>query len=242
MKKIILTLLVSLLCTIVVKAFVVRDSLILDTLPERIINGLEVIPIKISYYTSGRVNWKLRTVDFNKKIQKFNGKYPSEINWETISNEVHNTIRCWQDSVWHEVVPAEIKALPDKILGDAYPPLRIQLYVNKNGHIFAADFCMTDEEFQYLNSLPLNMLKDFYDDLLRLECKVIQQVEFRYIDFNESGSTCGSLGEGKEYIVMTLDWFSYDLYGTQNENKILKMYDEGRDLLRERSQKRLKKK
>ena len=77
MKKVILILLVNLLCGILAKAGVVRDyGMIIDTLPQRVINGLTVIPIRVSNKESTEVFWELRIPGFEKKYQHFESKYP----------------------------------------------------------------------------------------------------------------------------------------------------------------------
>ncbi len=54
MKKIIFTLLINLFCTMIVKAFDINDFPVVDTLSKRLINGLEVVPIRTTFQ-SGEV-------------------------------------------------------------------------------------------------------------------------------------------------------------------------------------------
>ena len=67
MKKIILTLYVCLSCIMIANAR--WNPSVVDTLPKRVINGLEVILIRETY-ESGNIFWTLRVSDF-KNV--FNG-------------------------------------------------------------------------------------------------------------------------------------------------------------------------
>ena len=53
---------------------------VVDTLPKRVINGLEVILIRETY-ESGNIFWTLRVSDFKKCFQRFESKYPGGINY-----------------------------------------------------------------------------------------------------------------------------------------------------------------
>ena len=79
MKKIIFTLLISLLCSIIAKARI-QEIPVVDTLPKRVINGLEVVPIKTTY-KSGEIFWRLRVPDFEKHFQSFKSRYAGAISY-----------------------------------------------------------------------------------------------------------------------------------------------------------------
>lgn len=218
MKKIILTLFISLSLIMVANATSWGGS-VTDTLPKRVINGLEVTPIRQTY-ESGEIFWKLRAVDFEKKLQRFNSKYPGAIEHTTTSREMFDAIYNWQDTIWKTVVPEDIKALKG---------IDIMLFVDKKGHVFTADFSMTNEVFQKLNTLPRNTLKNLYHSLIKGKCKEINEVEFCHLDkdneFDRSTLwyVCGSGGIGKEYITTKLSWQVYDTYGTSNLYKYFEM-------------------
>ena len=82
---------------------------VVDTLPKRVISGLEVIPIKKAF-ESGEVLWRLRVSDFKECFQRFESKYPGGINYNLNSDEVNKAIYDWEDQLW-EIFPPEIKAL-----------------------------------------------------------------------------------------------------------------------------------
>ena len=46
---------------------------VVDTLPKRIVNGLEIIPVKKTYERGG-VFWDFRVSDFEKCFQRFKNK------------------------------------------------------------------------------------------------------------------------------------------------------------------------
>lgn len=217
MKKIILTLFVCLSCITMANARL--NPSVVDTLPKRVINGLEVIPIRTTY-ESGDVFWKLRCSDFNKSFQKFESKYPGRINYKNESRETVNAIYDWQDHIWETIVPTEIKTLEG---------IDITLFVDKGGHVFTADFSMENEVFQKLSTLPQNTLKNLYHNLIKEKCKKIKDVEFYHLDVNNEfdrstlWSVCGSKGFGKEYITIRLSYYLYNQYGTSNLHKILAM-------------------
>ena len=85
MKKIVLTLFVCLSCVMLANAR--WNPSVVDTLPKRVINGLEVIPVKETY-DSGNIFWTLRVSDFKKCFQRFESKYPGGINYNFNSEEV----------------------------------------------------------------------------------------------------------------------------------------------------------
>ena len=64
---------------------------VVDTLPKRVISGLEVIPIKKAF-ESGEVLWRLRVSDFKECFQRFESKYPGGINYNLNSDEVNKAI------------------------------------------------------------------------------------------------------------------------------------------------------
>ena len=186
---------------------------VVDTLPQRIINGLEVIPIKKTY-ESGGVYWRLRTSDLKDNLLRFESKYPGEMNFSLESSETAEAIGEWQDHVWETAVPEAIKALEG---------FNITLFIDKEGQVFTADFSMKDEEFQKLKTLPENTLKDLYQNLIKEKCETIKDIEFHYLDLNSefgritSWAACGSKGLGKEYITIDLFWYVYHVRGIQQK-------------------------
>ncbi len=226
MKKIILTLLSSVLWIMIANASIFEIPVV-DTLPKRVINGLEVVPIRTTY-KSGNILWRLRVPDFEKNFKNFESRYPGGFNHNLISKKTIEAFYNWQDSIWNKVVPTEIKTLPDKFPNTGFD-LDILLYINKEGHVFTVEFFMTNDVFQELNTLPQNMIKDLYHNLLKKKFHPIKQVTFRFLDMeNEfdracSWQACGSGGQGKEYVTVTLKWMMYKIFGTQNNIKIQKM-------------------
>ena len=158
MKKIILTLFVCLSCIMVANA---EYPHVVDTLPKRIVNGLEIIPVKKTYEWGG-VFWDFRVSDFEKCFQRFKNKCRGEINYALNSSEVDKAIYDWQDKFW-EIYPPEMKALKD---------FNLKLFIDNDGRVFAVEFSMPDEAFQKLEGLPENMLKNFYQNLIKQECTV----------------------------------------------------------------------
>ena len=71
MKKIIITLFVCLSCTMIANAQ--WYPYVVDTLPKRVINGLEVIPIRKTY-ESGEFYLRFRVSDFKECFQRFESK------------------------------------------------------------------------------------------------------------------------------------------------------------------------
>lgn len=209
MKKTILTLFVCLSCIMIANARQETPSVI-DTLAKRVINGLEVIPIRTTY-EGGTIFWKLRVSDFDKHFQKFESNYPGAIDFSLESRETAGAIGDWKDYVWRTAIPEAIKALEG---------INIMLFVDKEGHVFTADFSMKDEVFQKLNTLPENTLKNLYQNLIKENCETIKDIEFHSLDTDsESGrilswAVCGSKGIGKEYITISLYWYVYYVYGT----------------------------
>ena len=142
---------------------------VVDTLPQRIINGLEVIPIKKTY-ESGGVYWRLRTSDLKDNLLRFESKYPGGINYNLNSDEVNEAICDWENEIWETIVPAEIKALEE---------FNIRLLIDKDGRVFTAEFSMPDETFQKLEKLSKNTLKNLYRNLIKERCKAIKEVDFQ---------------------------------------------------------------
>ena len=200
MKKIILTLFVCLSCIMVANARLYPH--VVDTLPKRVINGLEVIPVRKTY-KSGGVYWKLRISDFEKCFQRFESKYPGGMNYNLNSDEVNQAIYDWQDKLW-EIYPPEIKALKE---------FDLKLFVDRDGRVFAVEFSMTDETFQKLEDLPKNTLKNFYRNLIKQQCKVFKEIDFHVLDANND---CNN----PEYTTIWLKKFSYDVFGTFNPFKL----------------------
>ena len=164
MKKIILTLYVCLSCIMIANAR--WNPSVVDTLPKRVINGLEVILIRETY-ESGGVYWRLRTSDLKDNLQRFESKYPGGINYNLNSDEVNEAICDWEDEIWETIVPAEIKALEEFDVG---------LFIDKDGRVFTAEFSMPDETFQKLEKLSKNTLKNLYRNLIKERCKAIKEV------------------------------------------------------------------
>ena len=183
---------------------------VVDTLSQRIINGLEVIPIKKTY-ESGGVYWRLRTSDLKDNLLRFESKYPGGINYNLNSDEVNEAICDWEDEIWETIVPAEIKALEE---------FNIRLLIDKDGRVFTAEFSMPDETFQKLEKLSKNTLKNLYRNLIKERCKAIKEVDFQILstdsDINRGiiFGVCGSLGSGNEYTTLFLNKVAYDMFGT----------------------------
>ena len=207
MKKIIITLFVCLSCTMIANAQ--WYPYVVDTLPKRVINGLEVIPIRKTY-ESGNIFWTLRVSDFKKCFQRFESKYPGGINYNFNSEEVNKSIYDWEDRLW-KIFPSEIKALER---------FNLNLFVDKNGRVFTVEFSMPDEAFQKLEGFPKNTLKNFYHNLIKEECKTFKKVDFQVLDPDSEGGrqilldVCGSFGSGNEYTTIFLNKSCYDMFGT----------------------------
>ena len=207
MKKIILTLYVCLSCIMIANARC--NPSVVDTLPKRVINGLEVILIRETY-ESGNIFWTLRVSDFKKCFQRFESKYPGGINYNFNSEEVNKSIYDWEDRLW-KIFPSEIKALER---------FNLNLFVDKNGRVFTVEFSMPDEAFQQLEGFPKNTLKNFYHNLIKEECKTFKKVDFQVLDPDSEGGrqilldVCGSFGSGNEYTTIFLNKSCYDIFGT----------------------------
>ena len=231
MKKIILTLSLCLSCIMVANAR--WNPHVIDTLPKRVVNGLEVIPVRTTYNNSGEIYWKLRISDFEKCFQQFESKYPGGMNYNLNSDEVNQAIYNWQDKLW-EIYPPEMKALEG---------VDLKLFVDKDGHVFAVEFSMSDETFQKLEGLPKNTLKNFYRNLIKQQCTAFKEVDFHVLnpdyEFHsyELLSVWGSNGSGNEYITLLLKKFCYDVFGTFNPSNLTK--EEFRRLL-EKEEARMK--
>lgn len=218
MKKTILTLLVSLLVVMVANALDPKDLPVVDTLPERLVNGLKITPIRTTYRT-GEIFWKLRVPNFDKSFQKFESKYPGVFS-ESESKETMDSIYNWREDVWNKIVSNEIKTAMGECERGKF---KILLYINKEGEVFAVEFLMMNEEFQKLNTLPQNMMRDLYHNLLKEKCNAIKQCKFCY------NPTVDHLERyGKDYIIMNMDWYIHDLFGTDNPTKLQEMLDDGR--------------
>ena len=207
MKKIILTLYVCLSCIMIANAR--WNPSVVDTLPKRVINGLEVILIRETY-ESGNIFWTLRVSDFKKCFQRFESKYPGGINYNFNSEEVNKSIYDWEDRLW-KIFPSEIKALER---------FNLNLFVDKNGRVFTVEFSMPDEAFQKLEGFPKNTLKNFYHNLIKEECKTFKKVDFQVLDPDSEGGrqilldVCGSFGSGNEYTTIFFNKSCYDMFGT----------------------------
>mgnify|MGYP000143549201 FL=1 len=182
---------------------------VVDTLPKRVINGLEVILIRETY-ESGNIFWTLRVSDFKKCFQRFESKYPGGINYNFNSEEVNKSIYDWEDRLW-KIFPSEIKALER---------FNLNLFVDKNGQVFTVEFSMPDEAFQQLEGFPKNTLKNFYHNLIKEECKTFKKVDFQVLDPDSEGGrqilldVCGSFGSGNEYTTIFLNKTCYDMFST----------------------------
>ena len=207
MKKIILTLYVCLSCIMIANAR--WYSSVVDTLPKRVINGLEVIPVRETY-DSGNIFWTLRVSDFKECFQRFVSKYPGGINYNLNSDEVNKAIYDWEDQLW-EIFPPEIKALER---------FNLKLFVDKNGQVFTVEFSMPDEAFQKLDGFPKNTLKNFYHKLIKEKCEAFKEVDLQVLDPDSEGGrrilleVCGSFGSGNEYTTIFLNKTGYDMFGT----------------------------
>ncbi len=208
MKKIILTLFVCLSCIMVANAR--WNPSVVDTLPKRVINGLEVISIRETY-ESGEIFWRLRVSNFKEYFQRFASKYPGGINYNLNSKEVNKTIYDWEDKLWKTIVPAEIKALEDFV---------VSFFVDRDGRVFTAEFSMWNETFQKLEKLSKNTLKNLYHNLIKEECKAFKKVDFQVLDPDSEDDrrilldVCGSLGSGNEYTIISLNRYCYEIFGT----------------------------
>ncbi len=197
MKKAILILLVILPCGVQAKA----DGLyVQDTLSERVINGLKVVPIRRTYDT-GEIFWRLRIPDFEKNFQKFESKYLGMINYNLEFKETIDTIFVWQDYIWNKIIPIELKRLGC---------IDIQLYINENDSVFAVEFSMWDDVFQKLSALSQKMLKNVCHNLEKERCNAFREIKFRYPNMDDEADrsrSCyerDSVGIGKEYIIIRL--------------------------------------
>ena len=200
MKKIILTLSVCLSCIMIANARLYPH--VVDTLPKRVINGLEVIPVRTTYYDSGDIYWKLKISDFEKCFQRFKNKCRGEINYALNSSEVDKAIYDWQDKFW-EIYPPEMKALKD---------FNLKLFIDNDGRVFAVEFSMPDEAFQKLEGLPENMLKNFYQNLIKQECTVFKELDFHVLNSNKDF-------DSPKYTTIWLKKDVYDMFGTFNPFK-----------------------
>ena len=207
MKKIILTLYVCLSCIMIANAR--WNPSVVDTLPKRVINGLEVILIRETY-ESGNIFWTLRVSDFKKCFQRFESKYPGGINYNFNSEEVNKSIYDWEDRLW-KIFPSEIKALER---------FNLNLFVDKNGRVFTVEFSMPDEAFQKLDGFPKNTLKNFYHKLIKEKCEAFKEVDLQVLDPDSEGGrrilleVCGSFGSGNEYTTIFLNKTCYDMFST----------------------------
>ena len=217
-------LLVNLSFEIMVNASTINNVEKGDTLSKRMINGLEVVPIKMKtliYKGQSEVNlWRLHIPDFEESFQNFESKYPGRMG-DSFSIEILEKLADWKEYVWTEVVPAEIKTLVGKCSSPHQREFLIWLYVNNEGNAFAVEFIVSDVVLEALNSLPKNMMKELYDNLLKEKCEVIKQVEFC---LNKDKVTNQ---EGKEYIIERWDWFLYNKFGTCHPTKLKKMVEDG---------------
>ena len=223
MKKIILTLYVCLSCIMIANAR--WYSSVVDTLPKRVINGLEVIPVKETY-DSGNIFWTLRVSDFKECFQRFESKYPGGINYNLNSDEVNKAIYDWEDQLW-EIFPPEIKTLER---------FNLKLFVDKNGQVFTVEFSMPDEAFQKLDGFPKNTLKNFYHKLIKEKCEAFKEVDLQVLDPDSEGGrrilleVCGSFGSGNEYTTIILNKTGYDMFATSSPWRLPK--DEFKRLLK----------
>ena len=110
MKNVILTLLVYLSYVVMVNASTAIKIRKEDTLSKRVINGLEIVPIRTKVGCCKEletIHWKLHVPDFDKSFQKFESKYPGYIG-KSLTHEMVEMLADWKEHVWTEVIPTEI--------------------------------------------------------------------------------------------------------------------------------------
>lgn len=221
MKRLILVLLMILSYITMVNASVITVTG--DTLSKRVVNGLEMVPIKTTLNYCKELEaicWKLHVPDFDKSFQKFENKYPGSID-DPVSKEIVEVIADWREYIWTEIVPTEIKALLEKCIPLSQEGFIILLYIGKEGDVFAVEFMVSDDVLKALDTLPQNMMKDFYHNLLRQKCDVIKQVKFCLNPQVFDNKT------GKEFITMKWNWYLYNKFGTCHPTKLQKMLEDG---------------
>ena len=140
--------------------------------------------------------------DFEKCFQRFKNKCRGEINYALNSSEVDKAIYDWQDKFW-EIYPPEMKALKD---------FNLKLFIDNDGRVFAVEFSMPDEAFQKLEGLPENMLKNFYQNLIKQECTVFKELDFHVLNSNKDF-------DSPKYTTIWLKKDVYDMFGTFNPFK-----------------------
>ena len=105
----------------------------------------------------------------------------------------------WQDKFW-EIYPPEMKALKG---------FNLKLFIDNDGRVFAVEFSMPNEAFQKLEGLPENMLKNFYQNLIKQECTVFKELDFHVLNSNKDF-------DSPEYTTIWLKKGVYDMFGTFN--------------------------
>ena len=124
------------------------------------------------------------------------------MNYNLNSDEVNQAIYDWQDKFW-EIYPPEMKALKD---------FNLKLFIDNDGRVFAVEFSMPDEAFQKLEGLPENMLKNFYQNLIKQECTVFKELDFHVLNSNKDF-------DSPKYTTIWLKKDVYDMFGTFNPFK-----------------------
>ena len=142
MKNVILTLLVYLSYVVMVNASTAINIRKEDTLSKRVINGLEIVPIRTEVGCCkelGTIHWKSHVPDFDKSFQKFESKYPGYIG-ESLTHEMVEMLADWKEHIWTEVIPTEIKALLKKCVPSSEEGFILLAYVDKEGCVFEVEF------------------------------------------------------------------------------------------------------
>ena len=142
MKNVILTLLVYLSYVVMVNASTAINIRKEDTLSKRVINGLEIVPIRTKVGCCKEletIHWKLHVPDFDKSFQKFESKYPGYIG-ESLTHEMVEMLADWKEHIWTEVIPTEIKALLKKCVPSSEEGFILLAYVDKEGCVFEVEF------------------------------------------------------------------------------------------------------
>lgn len=175
----------------------VESSGVIDTLTKRVINGLEVVPIRTSR-DGVPFRWELRVHDFDSHFQKFEGRYAGSVTnfcFVDLDTTAPMSVREWEVCIWESIVPDVVKAL------DSFG---IRLFIDKEGRVFTAEFSMEDKAFQKLNTLPQNTLKKLYQDLTKEECKAIKGAKIQRLDSEWNRFPSCSEGGEIEYITIFL--------------------------------------
>lgn len=85
----------------------------------------------------------------------------------------------------------------------------LKLFIDNDGRVFAVEFSMPNEAFQKLEGLPENMLKNFYQNLIKQEYTVFKELDFHVLNSNKDF-------DSPEYTTIWLKKGAYDMFGTFN--------------------------